>query len=131
MPGWRRLSALAWRHLGMRAAERLLARARKRNPVLAADAAAVTGAEANRKLADRTWYPDVTLGASAIQRPGWGPPGYQAWMSVKIPLQSGLHEGEIRQAASQAHAARARLDAADQQIRGGLAEAIAAYGGSR
>jgi outer membrane protein TolC len=49
---------------------------------------------------------------------------------VKIPLQSGLHEGEIRQAASQARAARARLDAAEQQIRGDLAEAIASYVGS-
>ena len=112
-------------------AERLLTKARKGNPTLAANAAALTGAEANRRLADKTWYPDVTLGASAIQRPSWGPAGYQAWVSVKIPLQRGLHEGEIQQAASQANAAQARLDAAEQQIRGNLAEAIASYAGSR
>jgi outer membrane protein TolC len=117
--------------LGALDAERLLVEARQRNPTLAANAAALTGAEANRKLADKTWYPDVTLGASAIDRPGWGPPGYQAWMSVKIPLQSRLHEGEIRQAASQARAAQARLDAAEQQVRSDLAEAIASYVGSR
>lgn len=117
--------------LGSLDAERLLTKARKGNPTLAANAAALTGAEANRRLADKTWYPDVTLGASAIQRPSWGPAGYQAWVSVKIPLQRGLHEGEIQQAASQANAAQARLDAAEQQIRGNLAEAIASYAGSR
>ena len=117
--------------IGALDAERLLGQARQGNPTLAANAAALTGAQANRKLADKTWYPDVTLGASAIDRPGWGPPGYQAWVAVKIPLQNGLHKGEIRQAASQARAAQARLDAAEQRIRGDLAEAIAGYVGSR
>jgi outer membrane protein TolC len=111
--------------------ERLAQRARQGNAVLAADAAALTGAAANRRLADKTWYPDVTLGASAIGRSGWGPAGYQAWIGMKIPLQAGLHDGEIRQAAAQAQAAQARLDANEQQIRSDLAEAVAAYEGSR
>lgn len=111
--------------------ERLLTRARQGNPALAAGAAAVTSAQASRRLADKTWYPDVTLGAAAIDRPGWGPPGYQAWIGVKIPLQAGLHEGEIRQSAAQARAAQARLDAAEQQISSDLAEAVAGYEGSR
>lgn len=109
----------------------LAERARQANPGLTADAAALSGAEANRKLAGKTWYPDVTLGAGAVQRQGWGPPGYQAWVGVKVPLQWGLHEGEIRQAAAQARAAQARLDLRDQQIRGDLAEAIAGFEGSR
>ncbi len=117
--------------LGALDAERLLTQARHGNPTLAANTAALTGAEANRRLADKSWYPDVTLGASAIQRPSWGPAGYQAWVAVKIPLQRDLHEGEIQQAASQARAAQARLDAAEQQVRGELTEAIASYVGSR
>ncbi|MDR3537502.1 MAG: TolC family protein [Acetobacteraceae bacterium] len=110
---------------------RLLDRARQDNPALAADTATLSGAVANRKLADKTWYPDVTLGVGAIDRPGWGPRGYQAWVGVKIPLQWGLHEGEIRQAAAQAGAAQARIDAREQQIHGDLAEAVAGYEGSR
>ena len=110
---------------------RLIDRARQGNPGLAADAAALSGAEANRKLADKTWYPDVTLGASAIDRTGWGPPGYQAWVGVKVPLQWGLHEGEIRQAAAQAGAAQARLGVREQQIRSDLAETVAGFEGSR
>ena len=109
----------------------LAERARQANPGLTADAAALSGAQANRKLADKTWYPDVTLGAGAVQRQGWGPPGYQAWVGVKVPLQWGLHEGEIRQAAAQARAAQARLDLRDQQIRSDLAEAAAGFEGSR
>lgn len=117
--------------LGMLDVARLLDRARQANPALAADTAALSGAVANRKLADKTWYPDVTLGAAAIDRPGWGPRGYQAWIGVKIPLQRGLHEGEIRQAAAQASAAQARIDAREQQIQGDLSDAVAGYAGSR
>jgi outer membrane protein TolC len=110
---------------------RLVAKAHQANPALEADAAAVRAAESNRSLANRSWYPDLTLGASAVQRPGWGPPGYRAWIGVKIPLQWGLHEGEIRQAAAQAQAARAQRDSREQQIDSDLAEAIAGLQGSR
>jgi len=117
--------------LGALDVPRLVAKARQASPALEADAAAVRGAESNRKLADKSWYPDLTLGASAVQRPGWGPSGYRAWVGVKIPLQWGLHEGEIRQAGAQARAAQARLDAREQQIESDLAEAIAGLQGSR
>jgi outer membrane protein TolC len=68
---------------------RLVQRMRTTSPTLAADAAAVAGADANRRLAEKSWYPDVTLGAAAIDRTGNGPNGYQAWVSVKVPLQWG------------------------------------------
>ena len=109
----------------------LFSRARQANPGIAADAAAISEADANRKLADKTWRLDITLGAGAVQRPGWGPAGYQTWIGVKVPLQWGLHEGEIRQAAAQAQAAQTRQDVREQQIRGDLAEAVAAYEGAR
>jgi outer membrane protein, heavy metal efflux system len=112
-------------------AARLAGRARAANPALAADAAAVSGAETSRRLADRNWYPDVTIGASAIDRSGFGPPGYQAWIALKVPLQRGLHEAQAREAVAQAGAARARLEAREQQIRSDLAEAVAGFEGSR
>lgn len=112
-------------------AVRLAERARGTNPILAADASAVRGAETNRRLTDRNWYPDVTLGAAAIDRSGFGPPGYQAWVAFKVPLQWGLREAQTAEAGAQARAARARLEAREQQIRSDLAEAVAGFEGSR
>lgn len=110
---------------------RLLERARAASPTLAADAAAVGGAETNRVLTERNWYPDVTLGASAIDRGSYGPTGYQAWIGMKVPLQWGLREAQQREAGAQAGAARARYEAREQQIRGDLADAAAGAEGSR
>ena len=112
-------------------AARLAERARGTNPNLAADASAIRGAETNRRLTDRNWYPDVTLGASAIDRSGFGPPGYQAWVAFKVPLQWGLREAQAAEAGAQAGAARARLETREQQIRSDLAEAVAGFEGSR
>ncbi|MCO6416156.1 TolC family protein [Siccirubricoccus sp. KC 17139] len=112
-------------------AARLAERARAANPALAADAAAVSGAETNRRLTDRNWYPDITVGAAAIDRSGFGPPGYQAWIGMKVPLQWGLREAQSREAVAQAGAARARLEAREQRIRSDLAEAVAGFEGSR
>ena len=51
--------------------------------------------------------------------------------AVKVPLQWGLHEGQVRDAAAQANAARSRREAVDQQIQGDIAEAAAALEASR
>ncbi|WP_424138121.1 TolC family protein [Roseomonas chloroacetimidivorans] len=110
---------------------RLVDRARRANPALAADAAAVQGAETNRTLTERNWYPDVAVGAAAIDRGSYGPTGYQAWIGMKVPLQWGLREAQTREAGAQAGAARARLEAREQQIRGDLADAAAGAEGSR
>ena len=91
----------------------------------------VRAGERNAVLARRGWYPDVTLSVGAIDRTGNGPNGYVASVGVKVPLQWGLHEGQVRDAVAQASAARARLDVAEQQIRGDLAEATAALEASR
>ena len=112
-------------------AGRLAERARTANPALVAGTAAVSGAETNRRLTERNWYPDITLGASAIDRSGFGPPGYQAWVAMKVPLQWGLREAQSREAVAQAGAARARLEVREQQIRSDLAEAVAGFEGSR
>jgi cobalt-zinc-cadmium efflux system outer membrane protein len=112
-------------------ATRLTQRARSSNPMLAADTAAVAGAETNRRLVDRNWYPDVTLGASVIDRGTYGPTGYQAWIGMRLPLQGGLRDAQAREAGALAGAARARLEARQQQIQGDLADAVAGFEGSR
>lgn len=110
---------------------RLAERALATNPSLAGDVAAVRGAETNRRLTDRNWYPDITVGAAAIDRGGFGPGGYQAWIAMKVPLQWGLRDAQAREAEAQAGAARARLEVREQQIRSDLAEATAGFEGSR
>ncbi|TPG57427.1 TolC family protein [Roseomonas nepalensis] len=109
----------------------LAARARQVSPALAADAAAISGADVNRALTDRNWYPDVTVGAGAIDRGSYGPTGYQAWIGMRVPLQWGLRDAQAREATAQANAARARFGAREQQIQGDLADAAAGAEGSR
>jgi outer membrane protein TolC len=110
---------------------RLVERMRANNPALASDAAAAAGANASRRLAEKSWYPDITLGAAAIDRTGNGPNGYQAWVSVKVPLQWGLHNAQTREATTRADAARARVEAREQQIENDLGQAIADLQGSQ
>lgn len=109
----------------------LLRRARAGNPAFAAGEAEIGGAESNRRLADRSWYPDVTLGAAAIDRTGNGPNGYMASIGVKLPLQWGLHESLSREAAARIGAAQERLRGLEQQLAGQLADAVAGLASSR
>ena len=113
------------------AIRQLVKRARAVNPMLAADAAAINGAEASRRLAERSWYPDLTIGAAALDRTGNGPNGYQAWINAKIPLQWDMHRAQTREAVAQAGAARLQRDVRDQQIQSDLAQAVAALQGAR
>jgi outer membrane protein, heavy metal efflux system len=109
----------------------LVTRARAANPSLAGNDALIRAADRNAQLARREWYPDVTISAGAIDRTGNGPNGYAASIAVKVPLQWGLHEGQVRDAAAQANAARSRREAVEQQIYGDIAEAAGALEASR
>jgi outer membrane protein, heavy metal efflux system len=109
----------------------LLVRARAANPSLAGNDAMIRAADRNARLARREWYPDVTLSAGAIDRTGNGPNGYIASIGVKVPLQWGLHEGQVRDAAALANATRARRNAIEQQIHIDIAETTAALEASR
>jgi cobalt-zinc-cadmium efflux system outer membrane protein len=105
--------------------ETLLDRARQTSPPVETAAAEITAAEGGRKLVDKSWYPDVTLGAAAIQRAD-GPPGYMASIGVRVPLQWGLRDAQAREAVARAGAARAKLDASLLEIQSGLDEGLAA-----
>ncbi len=109
----------------------LVERARRGNPTLAAGDAQIAGAAAGRELANRSWYPDITLNAAAIDRTGNGPPGYMAGIALKVPLQFGLHEAQQREASAQLSAAQARRQALELQVEGELGETAADLAGSR
>jgi outer membrane protein TolC len=109
----------------------LMEHARRDNPGLAAGDAQIASATAGRELADRGWYPDITLSAAAIDRTGNGPPGYMAGIGLRVPLQWGLRGAQQREASAQLSAVQARRQALEFQIQGELGEAAAALAGSR
>ena len=109
----------------------LMERARRSNPGLAVGDAQIAAAAAGRELANRNWYPDITLNAAAIDRTGNGPPGYMAGVALKVPLQWGLHEAQQREASAQLSAAQARRKALELQVQGELGEVAADLAGSR
>jgi outer membrane protein, heavy metal efflux system len=113
------------------APDALMQRARGGNPSLAGGQAQIAAAAAGKQLADRSWYPDVTLKAGAIDRNGNGPNGYMAEIGFRVPLQWGLHEAQQREAAAQVGAAQARRQALELQIQGELGEFVADLAGSR
>ncbi len=112
-------------------ATRLVDRAISGNPVLRADLADIEGAEKNRVLARRNWYPDITLTAGAIDRNGTGPNGYMAAIGFRVPLQWGLHEAQTREATAALGAARAEHEAQKLDIETQLAETASALVGTR
>ena len=103
----------------------LAARARDENPEIASMRAEITSAEGERKLVDRSWYPDVTatLGGSHL------PDNSQrvvAGVGIKIPLQWGVRDAEARAATAKKAAAQARLEGMVLKIGSELEAALAA-----
>lgn len=108
----------------------LLDRARAANPRLFAGAAEIRGAVNERELASKAWYPNVTLGAGAIQRDN-GPPGYTATLAFKVPLQWGTKEAGEREAAAKLGAAQQRQLQLEAEISGDLEQALAGLASAR
>ncbi len=100
----------------------LLERARLANPQLAAGEAQILAAEGSRTLVEKNWYPDVTLGISAVDRDRRFS-GYEAMIEFKIPLRWGLRRAQEREAAAMLGAAKSRLDATAARVRGEIEEA--------
>lgn len=113
--------------LGM---DRLLERARRNNPMLAGAGYEIAAAEDGLRLIEKNRYPDISLGASAIDRED-GPAGIMASAGIRIPLQWGLRKAQIREYSAQAGAAQSRRDALALQLQGGLEEALAGLQAAR
>ncbi len=103
--------------------EDLIALAEARNPALAARNAAVEGATASRDLADRNWYPDLTLGVSIIDEDR-DLTGYEARIGFNVPIQWGLRHAEQGKAKAKLAEARARESTARIELMNQVQEAV-------
>jgi len=88
----------------------LIERARASNPLLGADAALISAAEGERRLVEKSWYPDVTIGFSVVDQDR-DIAGYEARIGLSVPLQWGLREAQATQAAATLASARASREA--------------------
>ena len=87
----------------------LTERAQRSNPDILAQQATIEGADTARRLAEKGWYPDFEVAVSSVKRDGdWR--GYEAMVSMNVPLQASLRESEIGEAKALAGAARTRRE---------------------
>ncbi len=101
----------------------LVDRARGSSPALAASGAEVNAAQARRTLAEKAWYPDLTVGAGPLIQTNDRPPGVAATIGLNIPLPWGKETSEEQAATAQLGAAQLRYDAALLDIQSAIAEA--------
>jgi cobalt-zinc-cadmium efflux system outer membrane protein len=103
----------------------LLERARNANPVLSAGDAEIEAARARQTLADKAWYPDLTIGAGPLIQTNHQPVGAAATIGFNIPVPWGREASQQREAAAQLSATQQRYDATWLNIQGTLAESLA------
>ncbi len=103
----------------------LVSRARAANPTLAANTASVAAARTRSTLADKAWYPDVTIGAGPLIQTNNRPVGFAATVGLNIPVPWGREDSSQREATAQLGASQQRYEAARLEIEGALGEAVA------
>jgi outer membrane protein, heavy metal efflux system len=103
----------------------LVDRARGANPTLSAGNAAVAAARSRSNLADKAWYPDVTIGGGPLIQTNNRPVGFAATVGLNIPVPWGREASGQQEAAAQLGASQQRYDAALLEIEGALGEAAA------
>jgi outer membrane protein, heavy metal efflux system len=118
--------------------ERLVERAQAANPQLAGDAARIAADERSAELVRRNWYPDVTLGVSVFDGDadsGREFGGYEAMVSMAIPLQWGLRRAQEGEAVAKLAASRARRQSTGLDVQSEIEKAywalVAAQRGER
>jgi cobalt-zinc-cadmium efflux system outer membrane protein len=95
--------------------------ARSANPMLAMAGAQSNSAAQTKSLTDLNYYPDVTLGAKYVQRPGTDDTG-EFMVGLKLPLQYQAKDAEQRAAGARLGAAQARNEALRLRIDGQVAD---------
>ncbi|TXH38896.1 MAG: TolC family protein [Rhodospirillaceae bacterium] len=103
----------------------LVDRAHTGNPNLAANDAAVGAARIRSKLADKAWYPDLTVSAGPIVQTNNMPVGFAATVGINIPVPWGREASGQHEASAQLGASQQRFDAALFEIEGALGESVA------
>src|SRR5580693_5650961 len=89
----------------------LVERARGGSPALAASGAEVDAARTRTTLAERAWYPDLTVGAGPLIQTNNRPPGVAATVGLNIPLPWGKEASEQQAATAQLGASQQRYEA--------------------
>jgi outer membrane protein TolC len=115
----------------MPALPQLLDRARGGSPTIAAASADIAAARTRSTLADKAWYPDLTIGAGPLIQTNNRPPGFAATIGFSLPLGWGRQESERRAAIAQLGAARERYETALFDLQGALGEAVSRLNVSR
>ena len=103
----------------------LVERARGGSPALAASGAEVSAARTRATLAEKAWYPDLTVGAGPLIQTNNRPPGVAATVGLNIPLPWGKEASEQQAATAQLGAAQQRYEATLLDIQSALGEALA------
>ena len=109
----------------------LVERARGENPTLSAGNAAVSAARTRRTLANKAWYPDVTVSAGPLIQTNNRPVGFAATIGLNIPVPWGREASGQREAAAQLGASQQRYEATRLEIEGALGEALARFQAAR
>lgn len=109
----------------------LLRRALAANPVLSTANAAIAAAQTRSKLADKAWYPDLTVAAGPLIQTNNQPVGFAATVGFNIPFPWGREAPDQREAEARLGATQERYDAARLEIAGALREATAKLRASR
>ena len=102
----------------------LMARARSSNPMLATARSEIEAAEGERRLVDKSWYPDVTLTLGGDDLAGIGT-RVTGGIGIKVPLQWGVREALAREATAKKGAAQLRQEAVSLKIESELQSALA------
>ena len=105
-------------------------RVRGRNPQLFAEEAKIKAAEKSRDLTYKNRYPDFTVGVSPIQYQS-AVKEWELMVEINIPLQQASRRAQERESEAMLSAARARKEAAANQILADLAENLAAIEAAR
>jgi len=103
----------------------LLERARAGNPAVSAQAAEMAAARTRSTLADKAWYPDVTVGAGPLIQTNNRPVGFAATVGLNIPVPWGRTASGQQEAAARLSATQQRYDATLLEVEGALGEGIA------
>ena len=109
----------------------LLDRARAGNPTLSSQGAAVAAARTRSTLADKAWYPDITVGAGPLIQTNNRPVGFAATIGLNVPVPWGRAASGQREAAANVGASQHRYDAVLLEIEGSLGEARARLDAAR
>ncbi len=79
----------------------LVDRASAANPTLSTNTAAIAAARSRSSLADKAWYPDLTIGAGPLIQTNDRPVGFAATIGFNIPLSWGRGASGQHEAAAQ------------------------------